>query len=472
MNVLARLRDLPPDRLLLLVAIVVYAVLSTAMSFASRAFLEADGVTHYLYARFAFQAPSYFVDVWARPVRMLLHAIPAATLGLHGVRAMSLLCAIATALITFDIARKLDWPKPGLAGFCVLAQPLFFLHSFSELTEIPFALLAAAAMWTLVTRRWIAFALICGAMPAARPEGVAFVALALVMTTLHRRWLAMPMTFVPLLIWNTAGWCLYGTSSGPWSRWLIDHVPYSNHSLYPAGPIWRFLAVLPTVVSPAFLPMVFIGTVGVIAHRFASPTTRLFRRDWPDAWLIALIPWGILAMHSILHATGRLSSSGEPRYLLSATPFWALLAARGWTMFADRFEWKRPEAWAALAAMIPLAVNVAWGVIPLRQQPDARLAHEIVAWYRDSGLAKSHPHLFATNPLVLYEADAMPGGNTRDAVERRPPGTVFVYDSLYASFNADPRMLVTPELFDASGWKRADVEFGLPNQTWLVFVSD
>lgn len=463
-----------PDRTLLIVATVAYAILSTAMSFASNAFLEADGVTHYLYARFAFDVPAYFVDVWARPVRMLVHAVPAHFFGLHGVRAASLACAIGCAWVTYAIARELRWPRPALAGFFVLAQPLFFLHSFSELTEVPFALLAGVAFLCLLRRHWAIVAIVCGTLPASRPEGVGFVLLAIAMLILHRRLRWLPLVVLPLLVWNTLGWWLYGTASGPWHRWLIDHLPYSNHSLYPAGRITRFLEVLPSVVSPLALPAVFVGTVGIFSRemRETSPATRLVGRTWPDAWLIALIPWGILAVHSLLHATGRMSSSGEPRYLLAATPFWALLAARGWTMFADRFAWPRPERWAIAVAIVPLIVNFAWRVVPLREQPDARLAREIVAWYHDSGLATSHPTLYASNPLVLFAADRMPQGSTREMIAQCPPGSIYVYDSLYASFNADDQMRVTPDLFEASGWQRMPTTFGLPGQTWIVFVSE
>lgn len=461
-----------PDRTLLIVATIVYAILSTAMSFASNAFLEADGVTHYLYARFAFDVPAYFVDVWARPVRMLVHAVPAHLFGLHGVRAASLLCAIACAWLTYALARQLKWSRPALAGFFVLAQPLFFLHSFSELTEVPFALLAAAAFLLMLRRSWPAFALVCGTMPASRPEGLCFVLLAIVMLTLHRRYRWLPLVVLPLLVWNTLGWWLYGSESGPWQRWLIDHVPYSNHSLYPSGRITRFMEVLPTVVSPLVLPAIFIGTVGLFTRRSDDEsTTPLLTWRLPDAWLIALIPWGILAFHSVLYATGRMSSSGEPRYLLAATPFWALLAARGWTMMADRFRWRSPERWAAVIALVPIAANCGWRVIPLREQPDARLAHEIIAWYHASPLSKSHPHLYATNPLVLFAADTLPQDSSRTMIARCPPGSIFIYDSLYASFNADARMRVAPQAFLDAGWKPVPTEFGLPNQTWIVFVT-
>ena len=457
---------------MLIGATILYAILSTAMNFASKAFLEADGVTHYLYARFAFDVPAYFVDVWARPVRVLIHAVPAHYFGLHGVRAASLACAIACAWLTYAIARQLMWPRPALAGFFVLAQPLFFLHSFSELTEVPFALLAAAAFLLMLRRSWPAFALICGTMPASRPEGLGFVLLAVAMLICHRRLRWLPLVVLPLVVWNTLGWWLYGNDSGPWHRWLIDHVPYSSHSLYPSGRITRFLEVLPTVVSPLALPAIFIGTAALVSQPSADgPTTPLSKWRLPDAWLIVLIPWGILAFHSVLYATGRMSSSGEPRYLLAATPFWALLAARGWTLMAARFQWRSPERWAVAIALVPLAANLAWRVVPLRQQPDARLAHDIMTWYRGSPLSKSHPNLYATNPLVLFEADRLPQDSSRTMIARRPPGSIFVYDSLYASFNADPRMRVAPEVFDDAGWIRVPTEFGLPNQTWIVFVT-
>lgn len=174
-----------PDRFALVIGTVLFVALSTTASLLSKGFLEADGVTHFLYARFAFETPAYLVDVWARPIRMLLHAVPGNLFGLAGVRAASCVAAVTTAWVTYAIARKLEWPRPALAGLFVLAQPLFFLHSFSELTEIPFAFVASLAFLALVYRHWWTFALACGLLPASRPEGAAFVLMAIVLLVAH-----------------------------------------------------------------------------------------------------------------------------------------------------------------------------------------------------------------------------------------------------------------------------------------------
>ena len=455
-------------------ASVVYAALSLWMNVASRGFLEADGVTHYLYARFAFSTPAYFADVWARPVRVLLHAIPAQLFGLFGVRATSLACALAVAWLTFAIARRLGWRRPQLAGFFVLAQPLLFLHSFSELTELPFALLAAVAFLLLLDRRWPWFAIVCGAMPAARPEGVAFLLLAVVLLLLHRRARWLPLVALPILAWNTAGWILWGTNAGPWHRWLIDQFPYAAESLYAAGPWWRYLAVLPTVVSPLVVPAVLIGTVGTF--RRAPGETSINTRvplvgSLPDCWLIALIPWGILAVHSYLHARGRMSSSGEPRYLLSAAPYWALLAHRGWLLIADRFELRRPERWAVAIALLPIVIDLTYPVLPLRPQPDARLAERIAAWYETWPGRDAYPRLCATHPLIYYYTDEPPQDVTAAFVRNPPPGIVFIYDSMYASYNSNPERKVTPAMFEAAGWTELPTDFALKDQDWRAYVS-
>lgn len=489
-----------PDRSprgLLVVTAVVYVALSTLLNVTSEGFLEADGVTHYLYARFAFQNPAYFADVWGRPVRMLIHAVPAHFFGLHGVRAASLACVLITAWLVFRIAKQLGWERPGYAAFFLLVQPLLFLHSFSELTEAPFALLGALAIFTLLKRRWWLFALICGAMPASRPEGAGFVLMALALLAVHRKWYWIPLVFAPLVVWNTYGWMMWGSDAGPWHLWLYHQFPYSATSLYDAGPIWRFLAVLPFVVSPVAAPAILIGSWAIAAQAWVSQVAVLrdlcpgvveegtgLRVRRPVArlsiirelnvqvqFLLVAIPWGILAVHSYLHWSGKMSSSGEPRYLLAAAPFWALLAARGWTMMVERFRMPKPALVAGIGACIPIVVDLTYPVVPIKRQPDALLCEEIAKWYEASAYAKEYPIVYGTHPLVYLYTDRPIQDIKAKVIAHPPKGAFFVFDSLYASYNSDPERKVTPAMFDAAGWKKVETGFGLKDQVWAVYLS-
>src|SRR5437867_1856308 len=118
----------------------VFATLSLILAFKSQGFLEADACTHYLYARHVFEEPHFLVNVWGRPVCTGWYAIPARLAGRVGARASSMLMALGLAAVTYRIAKLQGYRWPVLAFMFVLAQPLVFLHSFSELTELPFAL--------------------------------------------------------------------------------------------------------------------------------------------------------------------------------------------------------------------------------------------------------------------------------------------------------------------------------------------
>src|ERR1700687_4030040 len=126
-------------------AISAFAVCSIAAAVRSRGFIESDGATHYLFARHAFEQPIYFLDIWGRPLCTALFAAPAWFRGLLGVRLTSLVLGIAWALISAAIARGQGYRWPVLALIFTLGQPLLFLHSFSELTELPFALVVGLA---------------------------------------------------------------------------------------------------------------------------------------------------------------------------------------------------------------------------------------------------------------------------------------------------------------------------------------
>src|ERR1051325_5729139 len=218
-----------PQWLSMSIAIVIFAFFSTTAAIYSRGFLEADGCTHFLYSRFVWQEHHLITNVWGRPFCTAIYAIPA-LFHRQGVRTASMLMAVGICLITCGIAKRQGYRLPALAGIFLLGQPFLFLHSFSELTEIPFALLVTIALWAYQTRRVVIMAIIVALMPTARPEGFGFIALAIVALILHRRWYLIPILGLPLAIWSFAGWAQFGMAQPwyiKWWRWLPENWPYA-----------------------------------------------------------------------------------------------------------------------------------------------------------------------------------------------------------------------------------------------------
>lgn len=319
--------DLPP----LAIGILIFAALSITCAVTSEGFLEADGCMHYLYARFAFSDPHYFVNIWGRPFKTALYAMPAHLFGLIGVRVTSLIVAISIAVVTYTIARGEKYRLPALAAIFCFAQPMFFLHSASELTELPFALLLSLGFLAYQRKCFFWMTLVMALTPLSRPEGFAFLPLVAIALVVHRKWHWLPLLAAPLVAWDYAGWVLFGRPNYPWYLWLKHEWPYAAESVYQSGSPWHFLGLLPAVTGPLVFPALLFS----LPFRWSAVAKTGPAHNAPRLWdwtgkIILLIPLLILAGHSYLYWRGKMASSGELRYMLTVAPFWALLIARGW----------------------------------------------------------------------------------------------------------------------------------------------
>ena len=399
----------------------------------ARGFLESDGGTHYLFARHAFEQPVYFVDVWGRPLCTGLFALPARFGGVLGARLTSLAVAIGCGLVAFRLAAVQGYRWPALALIFTLGQPLLFLHSFSVLTELPFALLIGLALLAYARRRRGAMALLAALAPLARPEGFAFLLLAAIALVGHRQWkwlLALPTA---LLAWSIAGHLLAGPADVPWWNWIKFHWPWEAGSEYPRGTPLDFLAMLPMLVGPFAFPAMWIG-MGRNLQDTAKPRKLTGDHRARVGWLIAALPLAILIGHSLLHWLGKLSSNGELRYLLIVAPLWGLLSARGWEWVFTRLNWLRPLSWAALAVVTPGLVNYAYRVLPLAQPASWQEAQQVVQWYQKSPLRREYPRIMSNHPGVFYYLDVSPIDRRcvqpwgPEALDHPPAGVLLLWD--------------------------------------------
>src|ERR1700742_2934138 len=87
----------------ILIAIVIFSLLSIIAAIFSRGLLLADGYMHYLYARFAFTQPMGVVDFWGRPACTIYYAIAALYAGRIGVCLASLVLALLCAMLAREI---------------------------------------------------------------------------------------------------------------------------------------------------------------------------------------------------------------------------------------------------------------------------------------------------------------------------------------------------------------------------------
>lgn len=463
----------------LVAAFVLFAGMSLWAALAGEGFLEADGATHYNYARFAVERPYLLLDVWGRPLVTGLHCVPAYFFGRIGVQVTSLVIALLCGWATYRIAVAQGYRHPVAAPIFLFAQPLVFLHSFAELTELPFALLIILAFWAYQQKQYFVMTVLVALSPVGRPEGFGFMLLAAFALICHRRWWWMLLLPVPLLVWSAAGY-IHVRPPGPdglpiampWYTWLIRNWPYAAESNYGKGPIWEYVAQLPAIVGPLLVPAALIGGWTLLfkdekgeersgsLHPSSFILQPLFFSDHRRRcdFIIAALPFGILLTHSLFWAMGKFSG-GQLRYMLIVGPFWALVVARGYDLLVDRLNLKRPLFIAAAVAVAPLIVNKFYRFIPIDLSRDERIARRIVEQYRaDPVLQAKYPKVTSPSPMVVYFLDVCltdydhVGLWWRDALQNPAPGQFLIYETILANYNSDERMLVSQQFLEDNGW--------------------
>jgi hypothetical protein len=465
-----------------ILAIAVFSLMSITLAKTSTGFLEGDSCSHFLIARTAWTNLAYFANVWGRPACTGFYAIPIHFGGLMGARIASLLAAIIVSLLTRSIAFGQGYRWPTLAMLFLLAQPLVFLHSFSELTELPFALIFTTALWAYQRRQFFLFALALGFGPLSRPEGFGFIALGFFALLLHRRWWWSFLLVLPMLAWDYFGWRV-NACPGIWWQWLANNWPWSKESLYERGNILHFVGLLPVVVSPFLLPAMLIGTwLCLRGEHFRSIRNWISEAFGKDQrrrvdMLIAGMPWCLLLGHSLLYTLGKMASNGEVRYMMVTAPMWALLAARGYVWIFQSMRWPRPFLYGAFFSMLPLLANRIWTVLPLGLSPDWTEAQQIADWYKTGTLQKQYPRLDISHVGLLYALDFDPQSRriipwTKPVIHSRPTGTLLIWDRVGALFNSDENRKITLDEIRAAGWKPLKTFWTGGAGQWQFFLSD
>lgn len=462
----------------------------------STGFLEADACTHYQIARYAFAEPYRFVDVWGRPLKTVLYAVPAWFGGRLGVQAMSLVLAIGIAWVAMILGRAVGMKMSAVAFVCTLAQPLLFLHSFSELTELPFAFLLGVVAVLVVHGRWVCAALLAGLLPAARPEGFAFLAVMAALLVCagwkqKKVWAALPLLGVGLAAWSLAGWWLYGRT-GSVLTWIPQHWPYAGESVYTAGrsdTLWRlvkFPLAMPGMVSPMLFPGLVLGVVmlgsrvwkAIRSRGRAEDTSHVHAGLSNAAALVLFCAGAILVGHSVLYALGKMATNGELRYMLVVAPFWGVLVGVGWERGFEILGRSGLEAarFAGYAALVPLAINAhGYRVLPLRLDNAGETARFVAAWAEKYGSAHGRRRIMAADPEIYYFLGWSNNDKTRSVeftaenVKNLPSNTLLLYDPVYCKFNSDrARTVAGPGTLVSAGWREVT---GFKIGGWQVFES-
>jgi hypothetical protein len=308
-------------------------LLSAALGILSPGTFDDDDLGRYFYTRAVFESWDHVLSLFVRPAFALLYALPA-RLGYGAVELTTALISALTCYFVYRTARLWNEEPAELGIVLTGLQPHFLAVSFSALCEPLAALLLASSFHLLETKRMRASALVIGVLPLTRVELAPLLVLWVIRFARSRSWGAIALLPWAVVLWNAAGFIHTGDPMFLWNRIFVD-----EERTYEATKFAHYLEGYIHVIGPAVFGLSLVGAAHAIR-----------RKEWmiPVVGTIAAI--GIYTWLASVSSAGQ--SAGRLRYLVSISPFFALLALRGF-----RACYVSPPEWFSVA-MLAIAAAV------------------------------------------------------------------------------------------------------------------
>jgi hypothetical protein len=392
-----------------------------------------DNIVHYYFARYAFQYPGLYLDVWAKPVFTLL-ASPFAQLGFSGMKLFNGFVGLASALIAYLVARKMKFWLPWMAILFTFFAPTYFTLLFTGYTEPLFGLFMISGLWLVILRKYDLAAILISLIPFIRTEGVLIVSLFGFYFLLKKQWKPILLLLSGSLILGLAG-MLAGKSF----LWIIHEVPYSVKSDYGSGTLSHYAEQWLLAVG---VPL----TVSSVAGLFLLPFDRF--RKWkvnsPEKpnelhFFLPLLFLAYFIFHSLCWYWGLFTSYGLIRILVPLIPLQAIISLyafqriRQLIAFNSRIGWLSMILFGAYVLVFPFLNNpgsVNWKR-DFHQRPELalmqRISKDIRIEYPNSYLYYSEPYL--SYALGINHFDSLLHGNfTEIPLSQIKSNSIIIWD--------------------------------------------
>jgi hypothetical protein len=353
----------------------------------------ADSYTHHLIAKWAFVHPALFLDHWGKPVYTMLSA-PFAQFGLMGSVVFNIILTVLSGWLAFKLALSLKWKNPLLAIFFTVFTPIFFLVSFSSLTETLFAfwLLWVVYLWAKEEYKWSVVLL--SLIPFIRTEGILFYPLIVIAL-----WQVNRIKWSGLLLIGGGIFSLLRVLVFKDVLWFFNRNPYSlNSSLYGSGDYLHFINELPMLFGWPTAVLFLVGAlvwIKAIWNKPKSSSSALFLFVLSGAI-------GYVLAHSLVWGMGMGSSAGLVRVMAGVGPLFGLVAFVGFNEIIQKFSVNKFSQY-----ILPILMGVTLVIeattkhkLPIARDREFVVMEDVTSYILENNLQNSY--IVYANPMVAY----------------------------------------------------------------------
>jgi hypothetical protein len=306
-----------------------------------------DSILHYLFSKYAISTPQLFFNHWAKPVFVLL-SFPFAQFGILGMKVFNISIASLTIYYTYQTSQQLQLKNTLIAPILLLCIPLYFVLTFSGLTEILFALFTIFCTYQVLKKNYLIAAIVLSFLPFVRSEGLLIIGVFGFFLAIKKQW-----KMIPYLIFGHVAYALVGYFYYEDMLWVFTKIPYAKlSSTYNSGDLFHFVHQLFYVVGTPIYALLVIGIIALIISAFKSAKNLLNE----SSILILGVFLSYFIAHSLFWYLGIFNSMGLKRVLVGVAPFMAIIGLCGYNFISENIKNENLKKTTQLLVLITVII--------------------------------------------------------------------------------------------------------------------
>ncbi|WP_317899090.1 hypothetical protein [Aurantibacillus circumpalustris] len=396
-----------------------------------------DSVTHYLFAKYAPSHPILFLNHWAKPVFVLL-ASPFAQFGFIGVKIFNSLISLLVIFFTYKTAEKLEIKNAILVAVFLIFSPLFYILTFSGLTEPLFALFTILGIYFCSKQKHITAALIISFLPYVRSEGLIIIGIFGLYFLYKSLWKPLPFLTLGSVIYGFIGLFVFGDFF-----WVFTEIPYAKlSSVYGQGAFFHFVEQLINVTGVPIYILFWIGFLFLFALIIKKKTHA------EQHILLFLGFCAFFTAHTLFWYLGIFNSMGLKRVLIGIIPLIALISLIGFNFISERVH-SKPKlkkgvqifliGYILLFPFLPNPSAINWEK-DMMLNPDQKIAIQVSEFILNEKLINYpllYNHRYLSIPLNIDYFDSKKCLQiTSENIKTMKAGNLLIWDNHYGEFES------------------------------------
>ena len=355
----------------------------------------ADSYKHFAISKFSYRYPVLFFDLWGKPV-FTLFSSPFSQPGFFGIQLFNILVSILAVWFVWSICRIRNMKFAWMAVVLCFSSPVFFILTFSGLTEPLFAMASALTAFLILKRKYIIAAIVVSMLPFIRNEGFVMIPFFVLALMLQRQWKSLPFLFTGLLVITLAGYPLFKDF-----LWIFKSNPYVGASdLYGHGRLLHFVLNYDVIFGPVFTFFIVLGIAFYITALFKSSSGER-KQLFTEILIIVLPAMAYFAAHSLAWYLGKGGSLGLTRVIAGIVPLAAVAGVRGLNLIDPLFGKKRMLKTVVVFLITGIALITPFlrFKIPYPAGPEEVVFDKAALWI---GQNPTTGKTYCSNPYLFY----------------------------------------------------------------------